>query len=76
MALQSIEIDSGITVTVTQSATMVYYNIPGTPYTAQAAGGSTSKTSNYFAIETASAVDVSTANVQECGDILMLATNM
>ena len=63
-------------VTVTQSATMVYYNIPGTPYTARAAGGSTPKTSNYFAIETYSAVDVSAANVKECGDILMLATDI
>ena len=76
MAIPSTEIDSGNTVTVTQSDTMVYYNIPGTPYTAQAAGGSTSKTSNYFAIETYSAVDVSAANVQECGDILMLATDI
>lgn len=63
-------------VTVTQSATMVYYNIPGTSYTARSAGGSTSKTSNYFAIETYSAVDVSAANVKECGDILMLATGI
>ena len=62
-------------VTVTQSATMVYYNIPGTSYTAQSVGGSTPKTSNYFAIETYSAVDVSAANVKECGDILMLAIN-
>lgn len=72
MALQ----DNGSTVTVTQSATMVYYNIPGTTYTAREAGGSKSKTSNYFAIETYSAVDVSAANVQECGDILMLATDI
>ena len=73
MALQ----DNGSTVSVIQSATMVYYNIPGTTYTAQAAGGSKSKTSNYFAIEeTYSAVDVSAANVQECGDILMLATDI
>ena len=74
MALQ----DNGSAVTVIQSATMVYYNIPGTTYTAQAAMGSTpkTKTSNYFAIETYSAVDVSAANVQECGDILMLATDI
>ena len=72
MALQ----DNGSTVSVIQSATMVYYNIPGTTYTAQTASGSKSKTSNYFAIETYSAVDVSAANVQECGDILMLATDI
>ena len=76
MAIGSTEIDSGSTATVTQSATMVYYNIPGTPYTAQSAGGSTPKESNYFAIETYSAVDVSAANVKECGDILMLATGI
>lgn len=76
MALQSTKIDSGSTAIVTQSATMVYYNIPGTPYTAQEARGSKPKTSNYFAIETYSAVDVSAANVQECGDILMLATDI
>ena len=76
MAIGSTEIDSGSTATVTQSATMVYYNIPGTPYTAQSAGESTPKTSNYFAIETYSAVDVSAANVKECGDILMLATGI
>ena len=72
MALQ----DNGSAVTVIQSATMVYYNIPGTTYTAQAASGSTPKTSNYFAIETYSAVDVSAAKVQECGDILMLAADI
>ena len=72
MALQ----DNGSAVTVIQSATMVYYNIPGTTYTARATSESKSKTSNYFAIETYSAVDVSAANVQECGDILMLATDI
>ena len=57
---------------LTPGELMVYYNIPGTPYTARSAGESTPKTSNYFAIETYSAVDVSAANVKECGDILML----
>lgn len=76
MALQPIAIESGSTVTVTQSANMVYYDIPGTFYTAQLAGGSTSETSNYFAIETYSAVDVSAADVNECGGIIMLASHI
>ena len=65
---------SGTTITVKQGTTYTYYTISGNNRTALLAGSSsTYKTSEYFATESSTLVEVEVASVTASQDIIMLS---
>lgn len=72
-----IETDGTSTITVAQSSDYTYYTITGSSRSAYQIGSTSTerKTSQYFATESSSAVDVSSTYIDESTDIIMLAQN-